>query len=57
MYIILYTIMYRIVSLNILYDKKIILAVQNLVKLYDNDLDDQLGNELIQVFLPRVFKR
>lgn len=35
-------------KLDILDDKKIILAAQNLVKLYDNDLDDQLGNELIQ---------
>lgn len=35
-------------ELDILDDKKIILAAQNLVKLYDNDLDDQLGNELIQ---------
>jgi hypothetical protein len=35
-------------KLDILDDKKIIKAAQNLVKLYDNDLDDQLGNELIQ---------
>ncbi|XP_025207089.1 uncharacterized protein LOC112602935 [Melanaphis sacchari] len=38
----------RKINLDILDDKKIILAAQNLVKLYDNDLDDQLGNELIQ---------
>lgn len=31
-------------KLDILDDKNIIIAAQNLVKLYDNDLDDQLGN-------------
>jgi hypothetical protein len=38
-------------KLDILDDKNIIIAAQNLVKLYDNDFDDQLENELIQLRL------